>query len=121
KGLTAIAILLLSFQMKAQQNPLTIEETVNLAIENNSGLKASSLKVDEADALIESAFNFDKTSIYYNYDESNLAGNNEPLNVFGISQDFKFPTVYFADKKVNKAQHQLQESHYNIQFQQLKR
>src|SRR5690554_900890 len=121
KGLAAILILLLSFQMKAQQNPLTVEETVHLAIENNSGLKASSLKVVEADALINSAFSFDKTALYYNYDESNLAGNNEPLNVFGISQDFKFPTVYFADKKVNKAQHQLQESQYNIRFQQLKR
>ncbi|MCX7551033.1 CusA/CzcA family heavy metal efflux RND transporter [Xanthomarina sp. F2636L] len=121
KGVVAIMILFLSFQMKAQQNPLTIEETVSLAIENNSGLKASSLKVDEADALIESAFNFDKTAIYYNYDESNLAENNEPLKVFGISQDFKFPTVYFADKKVNKAQHQLQETQYSIELQQLKR
>ncbi len=121
KGLTTIMILLFSFQMNAQQNPLTIEETISLAIENNSGLKASSLKMDEADALIESAFNFDKTSIYYNYDENNLAGNNEPLNIFGISQDFKFPTVYFADKKVNKAQYQVQASNYNIKFLGLKR
>src|SRR5690554_7851938 len=59
KGLAAILILLLSFQMKAQQNPLTVEETVHLAIENNSGLKASSLKVVEADALINSAFSFE--------------------------------------------------------------
>jgi cobalt-zinc-cadmium resistance protein CzcA len=121
KGLTAIVILLFSFQMNAQQHPLSIEETVNLAIENNSGLKASSLKMNEADALIESAFNFDKTSIYYNYDESNLAGNDMPLNIFGISQDFKFPTVYFADKKVNQAQYQVQESNYNIRSQELKR
>src|SRR5690606_20180332 len=121
KGITLILILLFSFQMKAQQLPLTIEETVNLAIENNSGLKAASLKVDEADALVNSAFNFDKTALFYNYDESNLAVNNEPLKVFGVSQDFKFPTVYFADKKVNKTQHQLQESQYNIQMQYLKR
>ena len=121
KGLAGIVILFLSFQMTAQQKPLTIEETINLAIENNSGLKASSLKVDEADALIGSAFNFDKTAVYYTYDESNLAGNHEPYNVFGISQDFKFPTVYFADKKLNKAQYKLQESQHSIQFQQLKR
>jgi cobalt-zinc-cadmium resistance protein CzcA len=107
--------------LHAQQNPIDVNQVLELAIENNSGLKASSLKVDEADALIESAFSFDKTSLYYNYDESNLVGNNDPLNVFGISQDFKFPTVYFADKKVNRAQYQLQESQYNIRFQQLKR
>jgi cobalt-zinc-cadmium resistance protein CzcA len=107
--------------MKAQQQPLSIEETLSLAIENNSGLKAASLKVDEANALVESAFSFDKTALFYNYDESNLAANNEPLKVFGISQDFKFPTVYFADKKVNKTQYQLQESQYSIQLQYLKR
>ena len=44
-----------------------------------------------------------KTKIYYNYDENNLAINNEPLKVFGISQNFKFPTIYFAQKKLNKA------------------
>lgn len=121
KSVTLILILFLSFQMKAQQQPLTIEETLSLAIENNSGLKAASLKVDEANALVESAFSFDKTALFYNYDESNLAANNEPLKVFGISQDFKFPTVYFADKKVNKTQYQLQESQYSIQLQYLKR
>ncbi len=121
KAITTVIVLLLTFGMNAQQKPLTIQETVNLAIENNAGLKASSLKIDEADAYIGSAFSFDKTSIYYNYDESNLAINGEPLKVFGVSQDFKFPTVYFADKKVNQAQSQLQESNYNIALQNLKR
>ncbi|MEO8933404.1 MAG: TolC family protein, partial [Xanthomarina sp.] len=65
--------------------------------------------------------NFDKTAIYYSYDESNLGENNKPLNVLGISQDFKFPTIYFADKKINKAQHQIQKAQYNMHYQQLKR
>ena len=121
KGIVTIVVLMLTFGMQAQQNPMTVEQTLDLAIENNSGLKASSLKVDEADALVGSAFSFDKTSVYYHYDENNLAINNEPLKVFGISQDFKFPTVYFADKKVNQAQRQLQESNYDIALQQLKR
>ena len=121
KGVASLVIILLSLTLNAQQKPLTIDETLNLAIENNAGLKASSLKVNEADALIGSAFSFDKTSIYYNYDESNLALNGDPFKVFGISQDFKFPTVYFADKKVNKAQHKIQKSNYNIRLQALKR
>ena len=103
------------------QSKLTIEETLALAIENNAGLKASNLKVDESNALIGSAFSFDKTSVYYSYDENNLAINNQPLKVFGIAQDFKFPTVYFADKKANKAKSVLEETHYNLQFQQLQK
>jgi cobalt-zinc-cadmium resistance protein CzcA len=121
KGLVSVIIVVLSFTMSAQQEPLNIDEALNLAIENNAGLKASSLKVDQADALISSAFSFDKTSVYYNYDENNLAINEAPLKVFGISQDFKFPTVYFADKKVNKIQYNVEKSSYNIRLQSLKR
>lgn len=121
KGIITIALILLSFTVNAQQNLLGIDETLNLAIENNAGLKASSLKVDEADALIGSAFSFDKTSIYYHYDENNLAFNDQPLKVFGISQDFKFPTVYFVDKNVNKAEVKVQQSNYDIRLQNLKR
>ncbi|AOW21398.1 CusA/CzcA family heavy metal efflux RND transporter [Urechidicola croceus] len=121
KGIASIIILLISFSMNAQHNTLTVEETVALAIENNTGLKAFALKVDESEALIGSAFDFDKTTIYYNRDESNLAINNEPLNVFGIQQDFKFPTVYTANKKVTIAKNTIEQSNYNIKLEELKR
>ncbi len=103
------------------QSKLTIDETLALAIENNASLKAASLKVTQSDALIRSAFSFDKTAVYYNYDENNLATNNLPLKIFGIAQDFKFPTVYFADKKVNKAKKNLKETSYNMHFQEVKK
>jgi cobalt-zinc-cadmium resistance protein CzcA len=103
------------------QSKLNLEETLALAIQNNSGLKASSLKVDESNALVKSAFNFDKTSIYYSYDENNLGANNLPLKIFGIAQDFKFPTVYLADKKIKKAKLNLEETHYKLAFQELQK
>ncbi|MUU78589.1 CusA/CzcA family heavy metal efflux RND transporter [Winogradskyella endarachnes] len=103
------------------QTPLTVEQTLELAIENNASLKASNLQIEKSDASVGSAFSFDKTALYYNYDENNLAINNEPLKVFGIAQDFRFPTVYFAKKKVNKAMMHLEESKYNMQFQQVKK
>ncbi|MDY0780974.1 CusA/CzcA family heavy metal efflux RND transporter [Tenacibaculum sp. IB213877] len=121
KGLTAVILLLLSFSVSAQQKPLTLEETLDLAVKNNAGLKAASLKIEESKAMINSAFDFDKTAIYYSYDENNLATNNRPLKVFGIQQDFKFPTVYFADKRVNKAKSNIEKSNYNIQLETLKR
>jgi len=121
KGIVTITILLISLSINAQEKPLTIDETVALAVENNAGLKAFSLKVDEAKASIGSAFNFDKTSLYYSFDENNFAVNNEPLKIYGIQQDFKFPTVYFANKKVHKAQHTIEQSNYNIQLETLKK
>ena len=110
-----------AFQINAQTKPITIDEVLTLAVENNASLKASSLTVEEKKALINSAFNFDKTSVYYNYDESNLSINNVPLKVFGISQSFKFPTVYFAEKKLNKALQNIAQAEYDIQLLKVKR
>ncbi|MDP5157428.1 MAG: CusA/CzcA family heavy metal efflux RND transporter [Flaviramulus sp.] len=121
KNIITVIIILLCLKINAQNEQITVNEAINLAIENNSNLKASSLKTNEAKALVGSAFSFDKTAVYYSYDENNLAINGEPLRVFGVSQDFKFPTVYFADKKVNKAKLNMEKSHYDIQLEALKR
>ncbi|WP_456438955.1 CusA/CzcA family heavy metal efflux RND transporter [Psychroserpens sp.] len=121
KTIISVVILLLTCNVQAQNKPLDIEQTLELAIENNANLKAENLKIDHSNALVSSAFNFDKTNIYYNYDESNLAINNEPLKVFGISQDFKFPTVYFAEKKLNQSKVGLQEANFSLQLQRIKK
>ena len=98
------------------QGKLTLEETLALALKNNASLKASNLKVAESNTLVGSAFSFDKAAVYYSYDKNNLAINNQPLKVFGIAQDFKFPTVYFADKRVQKARVSIEETNYSLQL-----
>ncbi|MCF1420614.1 CusA/CzcA family heavy metal efflux RND transporter [Mangrovimonas futianensis] len=119
KSIVTVVVILVAFQIQAQQQPLSIAEALALAIQNNNELKASQAQTEESKALIGSAFNFDKTALYYHYDENNLAINNEPLKVWGISQDFKFPTVYFADKKVNQAQYNRQQSAHELKTLQL--
>ncbi|MFK5973800.1 MAG: CusA/CzcA family heavy metal efflux RND transporter [Flavobacteriaceae bacterium] len=111
----SVVLLLVSINLRAQKKPINLQELIPLAIENNAGLNAYRLQVDRSKALVGSAFSFDKTQIYYEFDESNLAVNNEPLRVFGIRQDFRFPTVYFAERKVNKANLQVASSVYDIQ------
>ena len=104
----------------SQENKdLGLDEIFMLASENNSSLKASSLKVDRADASVNDAFTFDKTSLYYEYDENNVAFNNEPLNTFGIEQEFLFPTRYFAGKKANLAAYDMENSSYLLEKRRL--
>ncbi len=110
-----ILVLLLSFSGMAQQNPKSLQDLQQMALENNAGLKASSLQMDEANALIGSAFSFDKTTVFYEFDENNMAPNNEPLKVFGVAQDFLFPTVYFAEQNVNKRQFEMKSKQYQLQ------
>ncbi len=107
--------LLVTAISNAQEKPLVLEELVALALENNGALKAGELNVQESDVLINNAFSFDKTQLYYHFDQNNLAFNNEPLDVFGIQQDFLFPTVYFSGKKVNKANFFVVSSTYALQ------
>lgn len=111
----AILIFLLGFSGVAQESPKTLEDLQQMALENNAGLKAASLQKEEANALISSAFSFDKTTVFYEYNENDLGPNNEPLEVFGVQQGFLFPTVYFAEKNVNKRQFEMQSSQYELQ------
>jgi cobalt-zinc-cadmium resistance protein CzcA len=122
KVLSTFIILLLSSQIiNAQDNAKSLENLTNMAIINNAGLKANALKVEESKALIPSAFSFEKTEFYYAYDQNNLAINNEPLNVFGIQQDFLFPTVYFSKKRLNKARMAVDSSQYEVRVKALKK
>lgn len=111
-----VLLLCISFSGFSQQQPhLKLDDLIPLAIENNAGLQGNRLQVEQSDALINSAFNFDKTEIYYHFDENNLALNELPIRVFGIQQDFKFPTVYFSEKKMNEARFETSSSAYAIQ------
>jgi cobalt-zinc-cadmium resistance protein CzcA len=116
-----IILFLFSTLSFGQQKSVILDELIAKAIENNSGLKANKLKVEQSDVLISTAFDFDKTEVYYSYDENNLAFNNKALDVFGIQQSFKFPTVYFAGKKLNSASYDLEVSNYAILEKALKR
>ena len=113
-----LTILVLLFGMSGfSQEPSNILERLQqIALENNYGIKVSALQKAEAEALIGSAFYFDKTQVFYEYDENNIAPNNIPLKIFGVQQDILFPTVYFAERKVNQRQHAVQSSQHDLQI-----
>ena len=48
------------------------------------------------------------------YDENNIAENGEPLKVFGISQSIHFPTIYGAQRKIEKQKTKLSLQEYII-------
>lgn len=95
------------------QNPvITAEQAMEIALRNNRGLKASSQRIEQSQQLLGSAIDINKTEIYYNKDQNNLAPNNLPLNVWGIHQSIQFPTIYGAQRKVMKEKSQLVSDQY---------
>ncbi|WP_149274144.1 CusA/CzcA family heavy metal efflux RND transporter [Pareuzebyella sediminis] len=113
--------LILPLTGHAQEKKLNLQDLIKMAIENNAGLKSVALDRQKSDALLGNAFDFDKTQVYYHYDQNNLSLGNLPLNVLGLQQDFLFPTVYFSRSMVQKANLALAEKRYTIHEKGLKR
>jgi cobalt-zinc-cadmium resistance protein CzcA len=110
-----ILFLMLSTVAFSQNSNAELDVLLGKAIENNKGIKASQLQVDKMKANIKTAYTFDKTTVYYSYDQNNLAVNNQPLKVFGVQQRFAFPTVYGAQKKVLTAEYEKESANFEIQ------
>jgi len=113
-----VLFLLSSSFLFAQHNP-ELDGLIALGIDNNKGIEASKTQVMKSEANIKSAFNFEKTNVYYSYDQNNLALNNEPLKVFGVQQSFLFPTVYGAQKNALKSENETDSRLFDLKKNQL--
>ena len=118
---TSIVLILLFSNMIFAQNQISLDKAIELAVVNNKQLKASSNQITINKQLEGTGFDIDKTEVYYNFDQNNLAPNNIPLNVWGINQSLKFPTIYKAQKNVLKSNTSLSEQSYLITETQLKK
>ena len=109
KAITAITIFL-GLGLSAQaQTPISLENALAQAIENNSTIRAEKLKTEYAKAFIQTATDIQQTTITGEFGQINGPYTD---NKFSISQDFAFPTVYNKQKNVYKAEHQ--QSIYNL-------
>lgn len=113
-ALPVLLIFLLPIISQAQDREIELETAVEIALENNLGLKASQQRIDQSEQLIGSAIDIDKTELFYSKDQNNLAPNNLALNVWGIQQNLQFPTVYGAQKKVMQNKSQLVKDEFQM-------
>lgn len=111
---TIILLLLSSSLVFSQKNNPELDSLISKAQQNNKAIKAAQLQIDKTKANIKTAYSFDKTNIYYSYDQNNIAMNNLPLKVFGVQQRFAFPTVYNAQKKLNSSEYDREKSNFEI-------
>jgi cobalt-zinc-cadmium resistance protein CzcA len=117
KSALFIAFILLPSIGFSQSNPLTLTHAIEIAKTNNSKLKSTRLSIDQTEALKGTAFDIEKTGVYYMYDQNYLAPHNAQLNLWGIQHTFVFPTVYGAKKDLIKSQVKLQQHLYGIEEQ----
>jgi heavy metal efflux system protein len=119
---SAIVLLLLLIPVtvsKAQSNDLSLDNVVEIALQNNKEIAAYRLKIEQSRLLEKTAYSFDKTTFAYGTDENNIASNGYPLKVWGVSQNFKFPTYYMADSKTKKIETSITATEVNIKKNEL--
>lgn len=114
KNIWFASLLAFSPVICSQNNP-ELNKLIEMALANNKELSSYRLQTQASKANINTALDFDKTTVYYGYDENNVAPNDKALRVFGVEQTFSFPTVYGAQKKVYKSQWEQNRALYEMQ------
>lgn len=87
--------------------PLRLDQLLDSVLLNHPDLKVKNLELSGIEAQERSAFSLNNTSVYYQFDENNLTESGNALKVFGVAQEFDFPSVYFARAAQLKAQTEL--------------
>ncbi len=109
-----ILFMLIPFFGFSQEKTVSLEELIAIAIENNKELTIKSLEATRSNKLIGSAFEIDKTKLYYTNDKTNLGIDGKPFETYGIDQTIEFPTIYFARKKAHRITSNLAELSYEM-------
>lgn len=120
-SLVLFFLLFTPFFLSAQSEDLSLDDAITIAMDNNAGLRSSSLKVERSEQMVGTAFNPEKTKAYYIYDQNNIAENGLPINVWGVGQAFEFPTVYGAQKQMNKSKVEMEKQKYLLDERLLKK
>ena len=99
--------------------PLTVHAAVKLALQNNPHVILDSLRIEQQNALKKSAFDLHKTDVDWMSGELNNEDGRD--NIIVISQEFKFPTVYAKQNKINKQKVALGEKKQAVTVSELSR
>ena len=93
---------------------LSADEAVKIALEKNPSVQAALLRSHQATLMVPTGFNPEKTGLFYNYDQNNIAENGLPIKVWGIRQNFRFPTVYASQIKLNRTTAELEKARLDL-------
>ncbi len=100
KNIASVVLILLLMSgvgIKAQ-TPISLDDAINTALQNNRNLKNEKLRSDYAKALIKTSnADIPQTAVTAEYGQINSAYNDMK---FGISQNIAFPTVYQKQKNL---------------------
>lgn len=97
------ALCLLSSSSTSAQE-LSMKEAVNIAINNNAGIRAGKLNLAKEEAVKLKSFNIPRPEFFIEFEGVKGSLKNYDSRKIGVSQEFEFPTNYFLRSEVQEAQ-----------------
>ncbi len=114
-----LLICITSIPAFGQNTDMKLNEAIDIALRNNKQIAGYLIKVEESKVLKSTAFAPDKTIFSYGIDQNNIAENGYPLKVWGVEQNFSFPTLYSAESTSRQIEVSIAEANLNIQRNEL--
>lgn len=115
---TVLLLLLLLSAPAAAQQPISLQQALDSALQYNLQLKEGKLQTAYFRQLVRSATDLPATDIRAEYGQINSINNDSWL---GISQGFQLPAVYRNQRRVFEQQVQLSETDLRLRANELKR
>lgn len=100
---------------------LTLPQALQMAEEQNMNIQAARKSLEAAGEMSRSAWNLDKTEVYYGVDKNDIAENGVHNRVWGMRQRFDFPSLYAAQKDVLEARELQTSAEVQLMTRQLQR
>ncbi len=112
----AVMLILLFFSLTPLSGQINgLESYLQQVEQHNPELKRYAAELESNKALVNTAWDLDKTEISYENDPTNPdPGNNFPYKTFSITQEFKFPAWYMARSRMLKHRYNRAETEYEI-------
>lgn len=110
---STIVVIILAFPtvVFSQNNTKSLQECIQLAIDNNLIMKSGRISIERAKDLQGTAFNIDKTSFSLSQDPTS---GGSPDNSISLNQSFDFPTIYGSRRGLLKAETNLERSNLEV-------
>ena len=97
KPMMVLVLLGIGLSLNAQeQQVISLDQAITIALSNNKDLAQNDVQIAKAEA--QTTLRPDKTNLYYNQDANNIAENGVAIQVWGVSQQSAFPTLYHKTK-----------------------
>ena len=112
-----LVALFVTASVEAQQTPISLDESLSIAVQNNKRIKSSQLNEKSKEQLQKSAYDIPKLALDADYGQFNSAVNDTR---FGVSQTFAFPTLYTNQKKALKENYNMAKAESQLTAQQVK-